>query len=35
MARTYSSILATQEAQSGYPVYDRELLKSELLEKGQ
>jgi len=28
-------LVATQEAQvSGYPVYDRELLKSELLEKG-
>jgi 2-polyprenyl-6-methoxyphenol hydroxylase-like FAD-dependent oxidoreductase len=36
VARSYSQILAaTLEAQvSGYPVYDRKLLESELLEKG-
>jgi 2-polyprenyl-6-methoxyphenol hydroxylase-like FAD-dependent oxidoreductase len=36
MARPHSAILAaTLEAQvSGYPVYDRELLDSELLAKG-
>jgi hypothetical protein len=35
VARSYSQILAaTLEAQvSGYPVYDRKLLESELLEK--
>jgi hypothetical protein len=34
VARSYSQILATLEAQvSGYPVYDRKLLESELLER--